>query len=281
MCGGAWLKLGPTVSRRRASSRTSLSRATNEVGARRSRHGRQRIAACAGRGALPSARPRGLRALPAPAAAESASVTRRARAESTARDAWHDSPRTRTIRRSTPGPTAAAGDHGRAQGACRSSPRHSGPIWILLADAWMAAAAEARRRKDGAGIEDAMFHVATPSASTSGRRARADPESRPTDDETLPALSGCWRRHRHRGCACALARRSSTAATRTGRREPARDLRTVAAVMPIARPRLPRDRRRRARQAPRLARRAPGRARRSWTPGRLRRTASRQQSRIR
>ena len=62
----------------------------------------------------------------------------------------------------------------------------------LLADAWMAAAAEARLRKDGAGVEDAMFHVAHAERVDLGFAALAAEilNHVPTDDETLPGLSG-------------------------------------------------------------------------------------------
>ena len=107
---------------------------------------------------------------------------------------WRDSPRTRAIRRSTLGLTAAARSaKGSSQGAC--SFINVGQ-WTyldpLLADAWIAAAAEARLRKDNAGVEDAMFHVAHAERVDLGFAALAAEilNHVPTDDETLPGLSG-------------------------------------------------------------------------------------------
>ena len=211
MCGGAWVKLGSDGLPRRASSRTS------SVGRRtRSARGRSPTMTASGSPRAQAAA-HYLRLGRADFAALTSAGCKTAecqrdrdalRAESEGgRDALarlaQDSNDPQIYAWAYRGCQAITG---RVQGACSFI---TAGQWTyldpLLADAWMAAAAEARLRKDGAGVEDAMFHVAHAERVDLGFAALAAEilNHVPTDDETLPGLSGLLVQasaSRHRAC---------------------------------------------------------------------------------
>jgi len=198
MCGGAWLKLGSDGLPEKGELANILSRATNEVGARAIatmtasgspraqaaahylRLGRADFAALTSAGCKTEECQRDRDALRAESEGGRDDLARLAQESNDPQIyAW-----------AYRGCQAITG---RVQGACSFI---TAGQWTyldpLLADAWMAAAAEARLRKDGAGVEDAMFHVAHAERVDLGFAALAAEilNHVPTDDETLPGLSG-------------------------------------------------------------------------------------------
>lgn len=198
VCGGAWVKLGDDGLPDKDELAGVFARATDEVGATA-----MRVMATSGSPRSQAAALYlrvGLAQLPASTGADCSAAACVRRREAAKADVERQRDALARLAQDTHDPQIYAWAY-RACKAVNGSPQGSCAFinvgqWTYLdpalADPWLAAVAEARARKDGAGAEDALFHVAHAERVDLGFAALAAEVLKhvPADDATLPGLFG-------------------------------------------------------------------------------------------